>query len=159
MDMDRYVYINKLHVICTVYFASSISTFGVRLLFAACLFHKALQLALDASLVKYIGRYKSLAMRSPNLQEIYELHLPFSLIIPVLLLLLNARTTLGVARVGIHLEKIIEFNWFVCVCRSNFKSHMVNFVVRIYITIIIPTTWIYNTYCMHISANEKMCVI
>jgi hypothetical protein len=106
--MDRYVYINKLHVICTVHFASSISTFGVRLLFAACLFHKALQPALDASLVKYID--KSLAMRSPNLQEIYELHLPFSLIIPVLLLLLNARTTLGVARVCIHLEKIIEFN-------------------------------------------------
>lgn len=55
-------------------------------------------------------------MRSPNLQEIYEVHLPFSLIIPVLLLLLNARTTLGVARVRIHLEKIIEFNRFVCVC-------------------------------------------
>jgi len=49
-------------------------------------------------------------MRSPNLQEIYELNLPFSLIIPVLLLLLNARTTLGIARVRIHLEKIIEFN-------------------------------------------------
>jgi hypothetical protein len=53
---------------------------------------------------------------SPNLQEIYELHLPFGLIIPVLLLLLNARTALGVARVRIHLEKVVEFNRFVRVC-------------------------------------------
>ena len=52
-------------------------------------------------------------MRSPNLQEIYERHLPFSLIIPVFLLLLDARTALGVARVCIHLEKVVEFNRFV----------------------------------------------
>jgi hypothetical protein len=51
-------------------------------------------------------------MGSPNLQEIYELHLPFGLIvIPALrLLLLNARTTLGVARVRVHLEEIVEFD-------------------------------------------------
>jgi hypothetical protein len=80
--------------------------------FAACVFHKALQPALDASLVKYIeiNTDKSLGMRDPNLQEVYELHLPFGLIIPVLLLLLDARTTPGVARVRIHLEKIVEFN-------------------------------------------------
>lgn len=99
--------------------ASSISSFGVRFLFAACLFHKALQVALDAFLVKYID--KSLTMSSSNLQEIYELHLPFSLIIPVFVLLLNARTTLCVARARVHLEKVIELNRFVRICGSNYS--------------------------------------
>jgi hypothetical protein len=56
-----------------------------------------------------------------NRQEVYELHLPLCLIIPVLLLHLNARTALGVARVHVHLEKVVEFNRLVGVFWSNWN--------------------------------------
>jgi hypothetical protein len=58
-------------------------------------------------------------MRSSNLQEIYEFHLSFSLIIPVFVLLLDARTTLCVARARVHLEKVVELDRFVRVCGSD----------------------------------------
>ena len=64
-------------------------------------------------------------MRSPNLHEIYERHLPFSLlmvVVPVLLLLLDARTTLGVTRAHVHLEKIVELHRPIHICKENYYS-------------------------------------
>jgi hypothetical protein len=55
-------------------------------------------------------------MRSSNLEEIYERRLSLSLIIPVFVLLLEARTTLCVAGACVHLEKVVELNRFVRVC-------------------------------------------
>lgn len=53
-------------------------------------------------------------MRSPNLHEIYERHLPFRLLIvvvsAVVFLLLDARAALGVARAHVHLEEIVELH-------------------------------------------------
>jgi hypothetical protein len=61
----------------------------------------------------------SLTRSSPNLHEIYELHLPFSLIIiPVILLLLNARAALGVARARIHLEEVVKLHRFTRICKT-----------------------------------------
>jgi hypothetical protein len=79
-------------------------------------------------------------MRSSNHQEIYEFHLSFSLIIPVFVLLLDARTTLCVARARVHLEKVVELDRFVRVCGSECNSkinrafyHQCNLCLSLYI--------------------------
>jgi hypothetical protein len=89
VDLDRYVYINKLHVMYVCMYG------------AFCFLYKY-PLVLDF----YLQRMPL----SQSITTCYELHLPLCLIIPVLLLLLNARTALGVARVRVHLEKVVEFN-------------------------------------------------
>jgi hypothetical protein len=75
-----------------------------------------------------------------NLEEIYERCLSLSLIIPVFVLLLDARTTLCVARARVHLEKVVELNRFVRVCVSD-CIHKINKLF------IIST--IYLCMCMH----------
>lgn len=62
-------------------------------------------------------------MRSPNLHEIYERHLPFRLLIvvvsAVVFLLLDARAALGVARAHVHLEEIVELHRSIRICKTK----------------------------------------
>jgi hypothetical protein len=60
--------------------------------------------------------------RSPNLHEIYERHLSFSLsiiVVAVLFLLLDARAALAVARAQVHMKKIVELRRSIRTCKIS----------------------------------------